>query len=627
MTEVLFARLDELIATAAGLQPLDATLTALAGLNATGGYVVETAADVFTKRTLNGTAAEITVTNGDGVAGNSVLSLPAALTFTGKTVTGGTFNVGVISLTTPLPATSGGTGFASYAVGDLLFASTTTALSKLADIATGNALISGGVNTAPSWGKIGIATHTSGLGTGIATALGVNVGSAGAPTIFGGVGNFSSIVNTGSYTGSDDIVITKVSGVLSENFVASANQVQISYTGAGGPAWFLKDTSAGADLKFFNISVAGGIFGLKSLTDVGAVKFTFLSLDSSTNTSAFAGPITNTINANSVLSAFSASNINAGATAAVAFTLGTTNAGSFAMTASSTAGGGLALLKWSGAGGLFIDQNNAAGNIVFRTGATPTNALIIDPSQNLSFTAAISGSINANAQYNAYSASNINAGATASVVNAFAVTNAGTFNISALSTAGGGNALMRWTGAGGIAFAQNNATGDMFFQTGSGPSNALQLTAAAQQAVFSGGVSLSTGTNPGAGALLANASIKSQGATDGIGYATGAGGTVTQATSKSTAVTLNRATGTITMNGAALAAATVVSFTFTNSAIGAADQIVLSHEGTGTLGGYTINGRTSGVAGSGTIDVRNNTAGSLSEAITLRFSIIKSVNA
>lgn len=66
----------------------------------------------------------------------------------------------------PLPATSGGTGQSSYAVGDLLYASTTTALSKLADVATGNALISGGVGVAPSWGKIGLATHVSGtLGT------------------------------------------------------------------------------------------------------------------------------------------------------------------------------------------------------------------------------------------------------------------------------------------------------------------------------------------------------------------------------------------------------------------------------------------------------------------------------
>jgi len=60
------------------------------------------------------------------------------------------------------PATAGGTGQTSYAVGDLLYASTTTALSKLADVPTGNAVISGGVGVAPSYGKIGLTTHISG---------------------------------------------------------------------------------------------------------------------------------------------------------------------------------------------------------------------------------------------------------------------------------------------------------------------------------------------------------------------------------------------------------------------------------------------------------------------------------
>lgn len=61
-----------------------------------------------------------------------------------------------------VPATAGGTGQTSYAVGDLLYANTTTSLAKLADVATGNALISGGVGVAPSWGKIGLTTHVSG---------------------------------------------------------------------------------------------------------------------------------------------------------------------------------------------------------------------------------------------------------------------------------------------------------------------------------------------------------------------------------------------------------------------------------------------------------------------------------
>lgn len=136
--------------------------------------------------------------------------------------------------------------------------------------------------------------------------------------------------------------------------------------------------------------------------------------------------------------------------------------------------------------------------------------------------------------------------------------------------------------------------------------------------IYAGGVGI-------AKSLYVGNSILSTGATNGVGYATGAGGTVTQATSKATGVTLNKVTGAITMNNAALAADTTVSFTLTNSAIAATDTIVLNHVSGGTAGSYLLNAQPA--AGSASINVRNITAGSLSEAIVIRYTVIKSVSA
>ena len=111
--------------------------------------------------------------------------------------------------------------------------------------------------------------------------------------------------------------------------------------------------------------------------------------------------------------------------------------------------------------------------------------------------------------------------------------------------------------------------------------------------------------------------------TDKAGYITGEGGTVAQATSKATAVTLNKKCGQITMNAAALAAATTVTFVLTNSTIAATDLLVLNHVSGGTAGAYLLNAQAA--AGSASINVRNITAASLSEAIVISFAVIKAV--
>ena len=113
-------------------------------------------------------------------------------------------------------------------------------------------------------------------------------------------------------------------------------------------------------------------------------------------------------------------------------------------------------------------------------------------------------------------------------------------------------------------------------------------------------------------------------ATTEIGYSAAAQGTVTQLTDKSTAVTLNKSAGRITMNNAALAGNTAASFTLNNSLISANDTIIvcISSITTGsTAGAYTsyVSNMTSGSA---SITLRNLSGTSYSEAIVINFSVI-----
>ena len=91
-----------------------------------------------------------------------------------------------------VPAANGGTGLASYTIGDILYASASTTLAKLADVATGNALISGGVGVAPSWGKIALTTHVSGT---------LAIGNGGTGTTSYGTNNLVIASGTSAFTG------------------------------------------------------------------------------------------------------------------------------------------------------------------------------------------------------------------------------------------------------------------------------------------------------------------------------------------------------------------------------------------------------------------------------------------
>ncbi len=137
----------------------------------------------------------------------------------------------------------------------------------------------------------------------------------------------------------------------------------------------------------------------------------------------------------------------------------------------------------------------------------------------------------------------------------------------------------------------------------------LSATIASNVATFAGNVAVN-----GTGGIYI---------TDGgtLGYNNGSGGTVSQTGNKSQGVTLNKPSGEITMQNTLLAAATTVSFTLTNSTIAARDVMVVNLVGGGTAGAYTVDVNCS--AGSAVITVRNITAGGLSEALVLRYVVIK----
>jgi len=131
-----------------------------------------------------------------------------------------------------LKAKAGGTGQTSYAVGDLLYADTTTTLAKLADVATGNALISGGVGVAPSWGKIGLTTHVSGV---LPVANGGTNASAASITAFNNITGYTASGATG--TTSTNLVFSTSPSITTPTLVGdvtlSTGNVVIGTSGKG----------------------------------------------------------------------------------------------------------------------------------------------------------------------------------------------------------------------------------------------------------------------------------------------------------------------------------------------------------------------------------------------------------
>lgn len=170
-----------------------------------------------------------------------------------------------------------------------------------------------------------------------------------------------------------------------------------------------------------------------------------------------------------------------------------------------------------------------------------------------------------------------------------------------------------------------SAAGSMLINLLVGGAARFQVTKAGN--VTAAGTLAVTGASTLTGAATFKNAARSDSATAGVGYATGAGGVVTQLTSKATGVTLDKICGTITMDNATLAHQAAVAFTLTNSAIAATDVVVVSVKSGGTAGAYLVSAGAV-TAGSCSITLFNcQTSGNLSEAVVLSFAVIKAVAA
>jgi hypothetical protein len=151
-----------------------------------------------------------------------------------------------------VPATAGGTGQTSYAVGDILYANTTTTLAKLADVATGNALISGGVGVAPAYGKIGLTTHISGV---LPVANGGTNASTASITSFNNITGYTASGATGTtstnlvFSTSPAITTPSVTGDLTMStgnvVMSNGKGIDFSATPGTGTSELLADYEEG----------------------------------------------------------------------------------------------------------------------------------------------------------------------------------------------------------------------------------------------------------------------------------------------------------------------------------------------------------------------------------------------
>ena len=470
--------------------------------------------------------------------------------------------------TLPLPVSAGGTGLSTFTIGDIMFASAAQTFSKLADVATGNAIISGGVGAAPSYGKIGLTTHISGVlpvvngGTNQSSALtqyGVIYANATTSMASSAAGTSTQLLHgnaTGAPTWSSVSLTADISGVLpvanGGTNIASYTTGDIIYASASGVLSKLADVATG------NVLLSGGVGAIPAYGKVDV-------------------------------------------TAAISGVLPVANGGTGVTTAPAEAARIMGYTTTATAGATTTLTNTSTQYQLFTGTLAQTVTLPVTSTLTTGWTFHIVNNSTGSLTINS---SGGNLVATVIPQTTAMVTCIGTTLTTAADWEFG------FTDFGSI--------------TGTG-ANVLATGPTITSGVYSGTVGASSPSTGAFTTVTASTSVLSTGA-GGIGYATGAGVAVTQLTSRTTPAptTGAKTTGAVTLFTTTAVVGTYFSFTVPNTAIAVTDTVVLSVRGaTNTYVAFV----TAITAATSFQVTMASVVGTASDTPIVNFTIIKGVSA